>query len=58
MYDKSVEEQRYEASIAREKKAFESLIGHKAHMVIQKDVTAEVSPFFTLHCMCDQCTVI
>lgn len=42
MYDKSVEEQRYEASIAREKRSFESLIANKAHMVILKDIPTEV----------------
>ena len=42
MYDKSVEEQRYEASIAREKKAFENLIGYKANMVIPLDVPGSV----------------
>lgn len=42
MYDKSVEEQRYEASILREKRAFEQLIAHKANMVIPQDAPSNV----------------
>ena len=42
MYESSIEEHRYEGSIAREKHAFESLIHNKAHMVVMKDVSATI----------------
>jgi hypothetical protein len=38
VYDESIEQHRYNGVIAREKKAFESLISNKAHMVIPTDV--------------------
>lgn len=43
MYEESVEEQRYEAAISREKKAFENLISFKAHMVIPVDISASTA---------------
>jgi DNA excision repair protein ERCC-4 len=44
MYEGSVEERRYEGALRRERRAFEQLIQHKAHMVIPKDAPPPLNP--------------
>jgi hypothetical protein len=38
IYEGSIEEHRYEESIKRERRAFDTLISHKAALVVMKDV--------------------